>query len=160
THYLPAIYPASDSPDRFLDRFLANFEGFYTAIEERIEHSHLLLDARTTLSVDLPWLASWFGLALDPRWSEAQQRFLIRNIDLFSRLRGTVPGLVSTLRTYLGDSPDDSVFCWTVTHRGGVRVVERFLTRDIAGDLAASPGAGEYTRVAVSAHRFDVLIPA
>jgi phage tail-like protein len=161
THYLPAIYPASDSADRFLDRFLANFEGFYTATEERIEHSHLLLDARTTLAVDLPWLARWFGLALDPRWSEAQQRFLIRNIDRFYRLRGTVPGLVSTLRIYLGDSPDDSVFCRTRGNGGGVRVVEQFLTRDIGGTPdAASPGADEYTRVAASAHRFDVLVPA
>ncbi len=89
-HYLPAIYPASDSPDRFLDRFLANFEGFYTAIEERIEHSHLLLDARTTLAEDLPWLACWFGLALDPQWTEAQRRFLIRNVDRYYRMRGTV----------------------------------------------------------------------
>ena len=164
-HYLPAIYPASDSPDRFLDRFLANFEGFYTATEERIEHSHLLLDARTTPAPDLPWLARWFGLALDPQWNEAQRRFLVRNIDRFYRLRGTVPGLVSTLRIYLSAAPDDSAFCDTGSGAGGVRVVERFLTRDIgsaAGGPAPgpAPGSDEYTRAAASAHRFDVLVPA
>lgn len=158
THYLPAIYAASDSPDRFLDRFLANFEGFYTVTEERIEHSALLLDARTTLAADLPWLAQWFGLTLDPQWNEAQRRFLVRNIDRFYRLRGTVPGMISTLRIYLSASPDDSVFCSADGTSGGVRVVERFLTRDIEGQ--ASSETDEYTRVAASAHRFDVLVPA
>jgi phage tail-like protein len=150
-HYLPAVYLASDSPDRFLDRFLANFEGMYTAIEERIEHSHLLLDARTALAADLPWLASWFGLALDPLWDEARRRFLIRHVDRFYRLRGTVPGVVSTLRVYLGTTLDESVFgCGGDV--GGVRVVERFLTRD-------RTGTDEYARVATAAHRFDVLVP-
>ncbi len=160
-HYLPAIYPASDSPDRFLDRFLANFEGFYTAIEERIEHSHLLLDARTTPAADLPWLASWFGLALEPQWDGARRRFLVRNVDRFYRLRGTVPGLVSTLRVYLGTALDDTVFEWAAGDVGGVRVVERFLTRDTGGALYDDPAAGTdaYTRVATSAHRFDVLVP-
>jgi phage tail-like protein len=163
-HYLPAVYAANDSPGGFLDRFLANFEGFYTSIEERIENSDLLLDARTTLSADLPWLARWFGLTLDPRWNEAQRRFLVRNMDRFYRLRGTVPGLVSTLRIYLSSAPDDSVFC--CTGAGQVRVVERFLTRGISGAASGDPvpspnfGAGEYARVAASAHRFDVLIPA
>jgi phage tail-like protein len=166
THYLPAIYPASDSPDRFLDRFLAIFEGFYTTTEERIEHSSLLLDARTTLDADLPWLASWFGLTLDPQWNEAQRRFLVRNIDRFYRLRGTVPGLVSTLRIYLTPTPDDSVFCSASGDTGAVRVVERFLTRDISGAAGTGPavslasGAAEYSRVAAAAHRFDVLVPA
>jgi phage tail-like protein len=165
TNYLPAIYPASDSPDAFLDRFLANFEGFYTATEERIEHSALLLDARSTLAADLPWLARWFGLTLDPQWSVVQQRFLVRNIDRFYRLRGTVPGLVSTLRIYLNATPDDSVFCCASGDAGAVRVVERFLTRDIStagSGPAVSPAAGaaEYARVAAAAHRFDVLVPA
>jgi phage tail-like protein len=161
THYLPAIYPASDTPDRFLDRFLANFEGFYTATEERIEHSHLLLDARTAPAPDLPWLACWFGLALDPRWNETQRRFLVRNVDRFYRLRGTVPGLVAALRSYLTVVPDDSVFCCAGGDRGGVRVVERFLIRDAGGGAGGTePGADEYTRVAAAAHRFDVLLPA
>lgn len=166
THYLPAIYPASDSPDGFLDRFLANFEGFYTAIEERIEHSALLLDARITPAADLPWLARWFGLTLDPQWSEAQRRFLVRNMDWFYRWRGTVPGLVSTLRIYLCATPDDSVFCDASGDSGGIRVVERFLTRDItsaAGSgpaVSLAPGAVEHGRVVAAAHRFDVLVPA
>ena len=44
----PPSTPSTTCPDRFLERFLANPEGLFTALEERIEHSHLLLDPRTT----------------------------------------------------------------------------------------------------------------
>jgi phage tail-like protein len=153
-HHLPAVYAAGDSGGAFLTRFLANFEGFYTAIEEKIEHSHLLVDARTTPAPDLPWLASWFALLLEPQWDEARRRFLVRNVDRFYRWRGTVAGLVAMLRAYLQPAVDDTIFCSPSSGAGGVRVVESFLTRDIAvsesGELTAARGA---------AHRFDVLIP-
>ncbi len=100
-HYLPAVYREDAAPRGFLERFLANFEGFYTVTEERIEHSSLLLDARTVPAADLCWLACWFGLVLDPQWNEAQRRFLVGNVDRFYRWRGTPAGLLATLRTYL-----------------------------------------------------------
>lgn len=154
-HHLPAVYATGDDAGAFLTRFLANFEGFYTALEEKIEHSHLLADARTAPAADLPWLASWFALLLEPQWDEARRRFLIRNADRFYRCRGTVAGLVAMLRAYLLPAVDDSVFWAPSSGAGGVRVVELFLTRDIAasepGELASARGA---------AHRFDVLVPA
>jgi phage tail-like protein len=155
-HYLPAVYQEDAAPGAFLDRFLANFEGFCTTTEERIEHSHLLLDARTAPVEDLAWLACWFGLVLDPKWDEARRRFLIRHIDQFYRQRGTVAGLVSTLRVYLDQTVDDSLLDCAVSRPGGVRLVERFLTRTIGPAIDGT----EYGRVAGAAHRFDVLIPA
>ena len=151
--------------DGFLERFLANFEGFYTVTEERIEHSSLLLDARTVPAADLCWLACWFGLVLDPQWNEAQRRFLVRNVDRFYRWRGTPAGLLATLRTYLDPGAGDSAFGCGCAGDGGMRIVERFLARDgggaAHGDPAAPPGTGsEADRVAASAHRFDVLVPA
>jgi len=157
-HYLPAVYTENQGPDRFLERFLANPEGVYTALEERIEHSHLLLDARTAPTGDLPWLAAWFGLALDPLWDTERRRFLIRHVDTFYRRRGTVPGLVSTLRVYLDPVVDERVFD-PVGTRTGIRVVERFLTRDAAG-APGTPAQDPRTRVRRSAHRFEVLVPA
>jgi phage tail-like protein len=162
-HYLPAVYSEDAAPRGFLERFLANFEGFYTVTEERIEHLSLLLDARTVPSEYLAWLACWFGLVLDPKWSEAQQRFLVRNADRFYRCRGTVPGLLAALRTYLDPNVDDSVFGCDCGAAAGVRIVEEFLTRDAGGaaygDPAALPGSGsEADRAAATAHRFDVLV--
>jgi phage tail-like protein len=164
-HYLPAVYLEDTAPYGFLDRFLANFEGFYTVTEERIEHSSLLLDARTVPADSLAWLASWFGLVLDPQWSQAQQRFLIRNVDRFYRCRGTPGGLMAILLTYLSPEPDDSVFASSGAAAVGLRIVERFLTRDgggaACGDPATTAGSGsEADRVAATAHRFDVLVPA
>ena len=153
-HYLPAVYREDAAPGAFLDRFLANFEGFFTTTEERIEHSHLLLDGRTAPVGDLEWLASWFALALDPKWDEARRRFLIRHIDQFYRERGTVNGLVTTLRVYFDREVDDSLLACPRERLGGVRLVERFLTRSPA------PGEGGAQReVRQAAHRFDVLIP-
>jgi phage tail-like protein len=161
-HYLPVVYGEHDLPDRFLERWLANPEGLFTSLEERIEHSHVLLDPRTTQAADLPWLAAWFGLVLDPQWDEARRRFLIRHVDRFYRLRGTPAGLVATLRVYLQDIVDESVFCGG-NGVGGIRLVERFLTRDTGGAAYGAPtGAPDpdpLTRVRQAAHRFDVLVP-
>lgn len=163
-HYLPAVYLEDAAPHGFLERFLANFEGFYTVTEERIEHSSLLLDARTVPAESLAWLASWFGLVLDPQWTERQQRFLIRNVDRFYRCRGTPGGLMAILMTYLTPDADDSVFDGSGA-AVGLRIVEQFLTRDgggaAYGDPAATAGSGtEADRVAATAHRFDLLVPA
>ena len=131
--YLPAIYAEHDLPDRFLERFLANPEGILTALEEKIEHSHLILDARTAREVDLPWLASWFGLALDPLWTPARRRFLIRNVDAFYRRRGTVAGLLAILRVFFDDEQDlnqHSIFAVGAVPATSsrIRLIERFLT--------------------------------
>ena len=140
-HYLPAVYREDAAPYGFLDRFLANFEGFYTVAEERIEHSSLLLDARTVPPDDLAWLASWFGLVLDPQWNELQRRFLVRNVDRFYRCRGTLGGLLAILRAYLDPQVDDSVFDCSCTGTSGLRIVEQFLTRDGGGAAHGDPAA-------------------
>lgn len=163
THYLPAVYAEHDEPIHFLERFLANQEGFYTALEEKIEHSALLLDARTAPVADLPWLAGWFGLAVDPQWNLQQRRFLVGNVDRFYRLRGTPIGLVATLRVYIDGSVDDTVFAGGATTAGGIRVVERFLTRDILDpsiDTSTDDLDGPLGRAREAAHRFDVLVPS
>lgn len=162
-HYLPAVFVEHDGPDRFLERFLANFEGSFTALEERIEHSHLILDPRTARAADLPWLACWFGLALDPLWDEQRRRFLIQHVDRFYRIRGTVAGLVATLRVYLEPVVDEGVFRSAFSGSGGIRVVEKFLTRDTGGAAYGAPEGypdpDPETRVRQAAHRFDVLVP-
>lgn len=163
-HYLPAVYAEQDEPARFLERFLANQEGMFTALEEKIEHTHLLLDGRTAPAADLPWLACWFGLALDPQWDETRRRFLIRHVDRFYRLRGTVIGVVAILRAYLEPQLDERVFCSPLSGAGGVRLIERFLTRDTGGAAYGDSGAvtapDPWTRATLAAHRFDVLVPA
>jgi phage tail-like protein len=153
-HYMPTIYAQHDLPDRFLERFLANPEGLNTALEEKIEHSHLILDPRTAPQADLPWLASWFGLVLDPLWTTERRRFLIRNVDAFYRRRGTVPGLLAMLRVFFDEAVNEnSIFAVGLVPAttSKIRLIERFLTRETGGDPRTS--------IRTAAHRFDVQLP-
>ncbi|HEY3838561.1 MAG TPA: phage tail protein, partial [Bryobacteraceae bacterium] len=76
-HYLPAVYRQDQQSASFVDRFLANFEGFYTTLEDRIATVQTLLDPRTAPSDALDWLANWFGVALYPSWTETKRRLFL-----------------------------------------------------------------------------------
>ena len=117
---------------------LANVEGILTEHEHLIDHAFLLGDARTTPPAALDWLASWVGLSLEPAWEVERRRFLVRHVDRIYRMRGTVGGLRSLLRLYLGCSLDPEVV------------------------FAAGPRTDDPARIVdrIGAHRFRVLIPA
>lgn len=165
--YLPAIYREDPDSASFLERFLANFEGFYTNLEDQIEQMAQLFDPRTTPPDALDWLACWLGLALDPLWSDERRRLFIRHASAFFRLRGTRAGLEIALRLYLERQVDATLFdprCWG---RSKVRIIERFQTRG-SGGLAYGDPTDQGMRelrpltpedVAASAHRFSVLLP-
>ena len=107
-HYLPELYRetvfgsdrdtvgAATSAD-FLERFLANFEGILTPIEDRIANSHLLTDPRTTTEDAIEWLGSWIGVTFDPAYSSARRRRLIEAAPALYRHRGTLTGLQQAL---------------------------------------------------------------
>lgn len=159
-HYLPAIYREEPQPADFLERWLANFEGFYTNLEDKIEQLPRLLDARTAPVEALDWLAGWLGVVLDPLWSEERRRLFISHaFELYSR-RGTVPGIEIALRLYLDKEVDERLFdprCWG---NSTVRIVENFLTRDVDPRLYGDPTTQAQTGdPADSAHRFTVLLP-
>jgi phage tail-like protein len=166
-HYLPAIYREDPVPASFLDRWLANFEGFYTNLEDKIEHVAELFDPRSAPADTLAWLADWFGLVLDPLWDEERRRFLIRHVDKFYRWRGTVPGVEVAVRLYVDNRVDESLFDFQCRGRSKVRIVEHFLMRG-AGGLAYGAPTETGVRplipltpeiVGANAHRFSVLLP-
>jgi phage tail-like protein len=155
--YLPAIYrDDADSAD-FLERWLGNIEGFYTYIEENIEHADSLFDPRITPKDMLDWLAGWLGLVLDPAWSERRRRFFIRYAHEFFRYRGTLPGIEIAVRLYTDENPTPDLFnpdCWG---RSDVRVIERFLTREVSNYIYGDPTDNDNSNG--TAHRFTVLAP-
>jgi len=168
-HYLPAIYQEDPLWSPFLDRWLANFEGLYTNLEDKIEHIAELFDPRAAPAESLEWLACWFGLVLDPLWDEQRRRLLIRHIDQLYRRRGTAYGIEIALRLYLDPVVSDSLFDPNCQGTGTVRIIEQFLTRDTGGLPYGDPTPKKqgkqddknsiYQRVAESAYRFSVLVP-
>lgn len=139
--YLPAVYRDDAVSASFLDRFLANMEGFYTVLEGKIADVQELFDSRLVPAEYLDWLASWLSFDLDPSWSERTRRLVIpRALQMF-RERGTANGIVRAIRLMTEPCPDESLFdesscslrsCPSLSSNKAifsVRLVEKFLTR-------------------------------
>jgi phage tail-like protein len=140
-HYLPSAYREDQRSASFLDRFLANFEGFYTSIEDRVATVQALLDASSAPPEALDWLANWFGVALDPAWSDAKRRLFLLHAAAFFEARGTLPGLMMALRLTLDDCASDALFTNPVQRYTGPRIIEKFSTRRLPlGLLQDTPG--------------------
>ncbi len=140
--YLPGVYREEPESASFLDRFLANVEGFYTAIEDRVAAVQTLFDHRSAPREALDWLAGWFGVALDPAWSEAKRRLFISHAVEFFDRRGTIPGLRAAVRLATDDCADASVFGTGRSSRGRpdpIRIVELHRTRSRPAVVEGDP---------------------
>ena len=130
--YLPPIYREDESSRDFLERFLANFEGMLTSIEDRIVGSTALFDVRTAPDSTLDWLAGWLGLVLDPALDERRRRLLIRHAPTLFSYRGTPQGIILALRIGTSECLRDQDFALPAPSQNqpfGIRIVEQFLTR-------------------------------
>lgn len=133
--YLPAVYREDPESASFLERFLANPEGFFTTIEGRVAEAQLLFDPDIAPADALPWLASWFDVALDPVWTEERRRLFLRRAMDFFRWRGTSHGVALAVRLALDPALDDRDFdaaaCTCddpAQAAAGIRIVERWRT--------------------------------
>lgn len=155
--YLPAIYRDDEASADFLERFLANFEGQFTALEDRIVASTALFDVRTAPDATLDWLASWLGLVLDPAVSPARKRLLIRfAVPLFA-YRGTTQGVRLAAELVLARcvQPDDFALpARSQDQPYGIRIVEHFLTRRLPAPLLGETVLDEGPRWVAPAARW------
>ncbi len=140
-HYLPAVYREDERSASFLDRYLANLEGFYTTIEDKIAAVQLLFDASSAPTEALDWLASWFDAALDPVWDERKRRLFIAHAVDFFQYRGTIRGLQMALRLAFEDCVDESLFSETPDNRrrAAFRILEKFRARNTASFAFGDP---------------------
>jgi phage tail-like protein len=106
--YLPALYqeslfgpdadvPGNCTPADFLERFLDNFEGILTPLEDRIARADLLTDARTVPAESLDWLGSWIGVTFDSAYPSHRRRALLRAAPQLRQQHGTLNGLKHAL---------------------------------------------------------------
>lgn len=147
--YLPAVYREDIESASFIERFLANFEGVFTSIEDRIAATQVLLDVDRVPAAALPWLAGWLGVVLDPAWTESKRRmFLRRAIDYFP-WRGTARGLTMTLRLALDECADAALFDAPANddeRRYGIRIIDAFRQVVRGGRWAPADGEAELSR--------------
>ena len=151
SNYLPGVYREDEQSASFLDRFLANVEGMYTTIEDKIAAMQILFDVRSAPVEVLDWLAGWFGVALDPSWDEARRRMFISHATDFFQYRGTIRGLTMALHLALDECADENIFkaCCTANQREPIRIVERYLTRTLPGVIFGDPSEATGPRAGV-----------
>ena len=141
-HYLPGVYREDEQSASFLDRFLSNFEGFYTALEDKIASAQMLFDVRSAPAETLEWLASWLAVVLDPAWDDQRRRLFIKHAMDFFQYRGTIRGLQMLLRLALEDCTDDSIFDPPGSKPGrreAIRIIETYRSRRTAGVALGDP---------------------
>lgn len=156
--YLPAVYREDAGSASFLDRFLSNVEGFFTIWEGSIANSQLLFDTRTAPAEYLDWLATWFGLALDPVWEDWRRRLLLKHAIMLFNQRGTLRGVLNAVALATDPCPEELLdFRWRSSalcsdgscangdaaagkRRFQTRIVERFLLRRAPGVVFGAPG--------------------
>lgn len=158
--FLPAIYREEPHSASFLDRYLANVEGMFATVEARIAAAEALIDIRTAPSEFLKWLAGWLGALLDPDWDEARRRLFIEHAELLFRWRGTPAGMRAAIRLAIEPCAHAGIFdelrepaARAAGAIGGrnVRIVERFLYRELPGVTIGDPTeGGELASVSVT----------
>ena len=119
------IYRPRATRADFLSRFLANFEGVLTPLEDRIAYAHVLTTAAVTPEASLEWLASWIGVAFEPGLPAAHRREWLRAAPALARWHGTRRGLALALDVATGGGV-----------RGGeIVVLEHFRLRRLLATL-------------------------
>lgn len=113
-HYMPSVYHHDELSAAFLERFLANVEGIFTTLEERIAQAQTLFDPASVPAAYMDWLASWLGLVLDPAWAPSRRRLFLQHARRLFQARGTVPGLIWSLRLALEPAPTAAIFTESV----------------------------------------------
>lgn len=159
--YLPSIYREDDQSASFLERFLANLEGMYTSLEDKIAAVQMLFDVRSAPADALEWLAGWYGVALDPVWTEAKRRQFIKHAMFFFQYRGTMHGLELALRLVSDECVEDEAFTEGAAARAAnsgaysIRVVEKFRTRRVPGVVFGDPTGAHAPRLVAQASRWQ-----
>lgn len=167
---LPRAFSRDEGNAEFLFRMLAPAEGMLHELDRRAARRAALLDPATVRTDFLPWLASFMGLVLDPRWPEPARRILVEEAYELFRYRGTVLALRRMAEIYLGRQPQ-IIERWQLRGIGGTvlgTTPEGTLNPNIGASVRETGALGRFTiggtvlrptSFKTSAHEFTMLIP-
>jgi phage tail-like protein len=113
---LPAVYQEDPESAAFLARFLAILQTTFDGFDEAIDDLWKLFDPRSVPGEWFNWLAAWLALPINPLWTDAERRAVLRNAGQAYRVRGTPAGLEQLISDYAGI---------------GARLVEHFRLRQL-----------------------------
>ena len=103
--YLPEFYQQDPAGNDFMQRYLTIFELTLQKIENEIDDTPELVNAKLTPSEFLPWLSTWVGTVKDENWPEAKWREFLSQAALLYRYRGTKKELEEIIKIYTGKYP-------------------------------------------------------
>ncbi|WP_419694222.1 phage tail protein [Mesorhizobium muleiense] len=170
---LPAVYHDNPTADDFGERFLALFDAAIEDIDRIIERYPALLDVEGVPSELLPWIGGFLDVAVDPAWTPAQRRSILKAIpDLYLK-RGTPEGLRRALELVLGVEPAIQELAverpWGAVGQSrldGIRLFGQSAARvrlgrsRLSGTPLWSVGNPDLDAVNSNAYRFRVMLPA
>lgn len=106
---IPEVYrgrrPAGlwgDGDRTFFEHFVDSFDAVLAPIHSTVEDLDLYVDPELCPPDFLPWLADWFGVTLNQRWSLERRREFVRQAAAVYRARGTLGGLRRAIELFLG----------------------------------------------------------
>ncbi len=103
---LPRVYRRDPESARFLEHFLALFEGLFTRVEDRYEEFSRQLNPDGAPLEVINWLACLVDLSFDPSWPLEKRRQLVAAAMELYRLRGTPEGIRRFVEIYTGSRPE------------------------------------------------------
>ena len=99
---LPAVYQEDPDSAAFLARFLAILQTTFDGFDETIDDIWKFFDARSVPDAWFKWLAAWLALPIEPTWTDAQRRAVLREAYQTYRIRGTPAGVEQLISDYAG----------------------------------------------------------
>lgn len=102
---LPGIYREDPVSADFTERFVALFDAAIEDLDRVIARFPALLDPSSTPPEALPWIGTFLDIVLDPAWSEATRRAILREAPELYRRRGTPWALARAVELTTGIAP-------------------------------------------------------
>ena len=100
--YFPEIYQDNET----FDKFIAIFQSLYLDLEKEVDSLPKMLDYQTTDEKSLRTLSSWLGIMDDNHIFTSQQlKYIIKNIDIFQRKKGTRLAVSEIIELVTGVKP-------------------------------------------------------